>query len=108
MEQDSTTAAGGTGLFAGEAWFDPIEAGIRDRIRGFIEELLEQELTARWGARGTSGRRVRRKATATARASAGCWAASVPCKSACHVHAWPTLGAARGSGAAPRCPGMPG
>jgi len=49
MEQDSTTAAGGTGLFAGEAWFDPIEAGIRDRIRGFIEELLEQELTAALG-----------------------------------------------------------
>jgi putative transposase len=49
MEQDSTTAAGGTGLLAGEAWFDPIEAGIRDRIRGFIEELLEQELTAALG-----------------------------------------------------------
>jgi putative transposase len=49
MEQDSTTAAGGTGLFAGEAWFDPIEAGIRNRIRGFIEELLEQELTAALG-----------------------------------------------------------
>ncbi len=31
-------------MFAGEAWFDPIEAGIRGRIRGFIEELLEQEL----------------------------------------------------------------
>ena len=42
MEQDSTTAAGGTGLLAGEAWFDPIEAGIRNCIRGFIEELLEQ------------------------------------------------------------------
>jgi transposase-like protein len=46
MAQDSTTVADGTGLFAGEAWFDPIEAGVRDRIRGFIEELLEQELTA--------------------------------------------------------------
>jgi putative transposase len=47
MEQDSTTRdADGTGLFAGEAWFDPIEAGIRDRVRGFIQELLEQELTA--------------------------------------------------------------
>ena len=47
MEQGSTTGdAGGTGLFAGDAWFDPIEAGIRDRVRGFIQELLEQELTA--------------------------------------------------------------
>src|SRR3954466_13958517 len=49
MAQDSTTVADGTGLFAGEAWFDPIEAGIRDRIRGFIEELLEQELPAALG-----------------------------------------------------------
>ena len=50
MEQNSTTTdADGTGLFAGEAWFDPIEAGIRERVRGFIEELLEQELTAALG-----------------------------------------------------------
>jgi len=50
MEQNSTTnAADGTALFAGEAWFDPIEAGIRDRIRGFIGELLEQELTTALG-----------------------------------------------------------
>jgi len=47
MEQSSTkTDTDGTALFAGEAWFDPIEAGIRDRVRGFIQELLEQELTA--------------------------------------------------------------
>jgi transposase-like protein len=39
-------------LFAGDAWFDPIEAGIRERIRGFISELLEQELTAALGGRG--------------------------------------------------------
>lgn len=46
MEENSTkTQADGTTLFAGGAWFDPIEAGIRDRVRGFIEELLEQELT---------------------------------------------------------------
>ncbi len=50
MEQDSTTnAADGTALFAGDAWLDPIEAGIRDRIRGFIGELLEQELTTALG-----------------------------------------------------------
>ena len=40
MEEISTrTAAGSTELFAGEAWFDPIEAGIRERVRGFIQEL---------------------------------------------------------------------
>jgi putative transposase len=49
MGQDSKPVADSTGLFAGEAWFDPIEAGIRGRIRGFIEELLEQELTAALG-----------------------------------------------------------
>jgi putative transposase len=50
MGQDSTkTEANGTMLFVGEAWFDPIEAGIRDRVRGFIEELLEQELTQALG-----------------------------------------------------------
>ncbi len=39
MKQGSaSTDAGGTGLFAGDAWFDPIEAG--------IQELLEQEPTA--------------------------------------------------------------
>jgi len=50
MEENSTkTQADGTLLFAGEAWFDPIETGIRDRVRGFIQELLEQELTAALG-----------------------------------------------------------
>jgi len=27
-------------------WFDPIETGIRDRVRGFIEELIRSELDA--------------------------------------------------------------
>jgi len=50
MEENNTkTQADGIALFAGDAWFDPIEAGIRDRVRGFIEELLEQELTAALG-----------------------------------------------------------
>ena len=38
MEESSTkTDADGTMLFAGEAWFDPIESSIRDRVRGFIQ-----------------------------------------------------------------------
>ena len=59
MEENSTkTDADGTTLFAGEAWFDPaanasrfggIEAGIRERVRGFIEELVGQELEAALG-----------------------------------------------------------
>jgi putative transposase len=56
MGDDSTTAQAAT-LFAGEAWFDPIEAGIRERIRGFIEALFEEELTAALG-RGRCERAV--------------------------------------------------
>jgi putative transposase len=45
MEQNSRDMPAEPPLFAGEAWFDPIEAGIRERIRGFIEGLLEEELS---------------------------------------------------------------
>ena len=49
MNKDSTTGASTEGLFAGEAWFDPIEAGLRGRIRGFIEAMLEEEVAAALG-----------------------------------------------------------
>src|SRR3712207_7029459 len=49
MDKDSSKALAEQGLFAGEAWFDPIEAGLRGRIRGLIEELVEQELEAALG-----------------------------------------------------------
>jgi putative transposase len=51
MDEDSTTATGQPAVFAGAAWFDPIEDGLRERIRGFIEELVEQELTEALGRR---------------------------------------------------------
>src|SRR3954469_25935069 len=59
MGDDSTRmqAAQAASLFAGDAWFDPIEAGIRERIRGFIEALFEEELTAALG-RGRCERAV--------------------------------------------------
>ena len=69
MDKDSTERSAEAALFAGEAWFDPIETGLRERIRGFIEELVEQELTEALGrprhGRGPSpghrhGRRERR------------------------------------------------
>ena len=59
MTMDSTTTVDDGTLFLGEAWSDPIEAGIRDRIRGFIEELIEEELAAALG-RGRYQRRHRR------------------------------------------------
>ena len=27
-------------------WFDPIETGVRERVRGFIEEMIRSELDA--------------------------------------------------------------
>ena len=49
MESNSTrpaAVAAEADLFAGDAWFDPLEAGVRLRIRGFIEAMLESELDA--------------------------------------------------------------
>jgi putative transposase len=62
MDKDSIEGSAGSALFAGAAWFDPIEAGIRGRIRGLIEELVEQELAAalgrgRYERGGTAGHR---------------------------------------------------
>ena len=42
MDKDSSKGPAEQALFAGEAWFDPIETGVRGRIRGLIEELVEQ------------------------------------------------------------------
>src|SRR5919199_4984417 len=44
MEQD--TAEQDLRPFIGADWFDPLEAGVRQRIRGFIEAMLEAELDA--------------------------------------------------------------
>jgi putative transposase len=63
MDKDSSKGPAEQALFAGEAWFDPIESGVRGRIRGLIEELVEQELEAALGrgryerAGGTNGHR---------------------------------------------------
>ena len=48
MEKNSTGTPEAS-LFDGEGWFDAIEAGVRDRIRGFIENMLEEELTTALG-----------------------------------------------------------
>lgn len=44
MERDSRELSGASSDFLGTRWFDPIEVAIRDRVRGFIEELVEAEL----------------------------------------------------------------
>jgi transposase-like protein len=43
---DQNTANDGLLPFLGDDWFDPLEAGVRQRIRGFIEAMLEAELEA--------------------------------------------------------------
>ena len=56
MTRHSTRPADETALFLGDGWSDPLEAGLRDRIRGFIGELIEEELAAALG-RGRYARR---------------------------------------------------
>jgi len=33
-----------TSVYLFDDWFDPIEAGVRDRVRGFIETMIRTEL----------------------------------------------------------------
>jgi putative transposase len=47
--EKSSTAPEAVPLFAGDAWFDPIEAELRERVRQFLEEMIEQEATAALG-----------------------------------------------------------
>src|SRR3954452_12067269 len=52
MTTDTTSQVAGaaeTELFLGADCFDPLEAGVRTRIRSFIEELLEAELDVALG-----------------------------------------------------------
>src|SRR4051794_33698664 len=52
MTTDITSPAAGaveTALCLGEDWFDPLEAGVRTRLRSFIEELLAAQLEAALG-----------------------------------------------------------
>jgi putative transposase len=44
MTKDSREPSVASPAYPGAAWFDPIEVAIRDRVRGFIEELVEAEL----------------------------------------------------------------
>ncbi len=47
MTKDTTkTAAIAADIMLFDNWFDPIEDGVRARVRGFIETMLEEELTA--------------------------------------------------------------
>lgn len=50
MKRDTTERALGAseeGLF--DNWFDPIEAALRSRVRGFLEAIMEEELASALG-----------------------------------------------------------
>ena len=52
MEKGSISSSAGIGEdghFLCDDWFDPLESGVRTRIRGFIEGLLEEELDTALG-----------------------------------------------------------
>ena len=76
MTTDSPPPVDETTLFLGEAWFDPIEAGIREQIRGFIEGLIEEELAVALGRR-----RYERGRDETPSASAGIAGGGLPARS---------------------------
>ena len=40
----SSQPVGETAVHLFDDWFDPIEAGVRDRVRGFIQAMIEGEL----------------------------------------------------------------
>ena len=45
MTKDTTKAAAvAADIMLFDNWFDPIEDGVRARVRGFIETMLEEEL----------------------------------------------------------------
>ena len=45
-QSDSATAAAETAPQLFDNWFDPIEFGVRSRVRDFIETMMEEELEA--------------------------------------------------------------
>ena len=53
-------------LLVGEGWHGGLEAGVRGRIRAFIEELLEEELIAALGRARCAVERLASAASASA------------------------------------------
>ncbi|HEX9210553.1 MAG TPA: IS256 family transposase [Bradyrhizobium sp.] len=43
---DSSQSVADTAVYLFDDWFDPIEAAVRDRVRGFIQAMVEGELDA--------------------------------------------------------------
>ena len=58
-KSDSSQPVAETAVYLFDDWFDPIEAGVRDRVRGFIQAMIDGELDEtlmrpRYGRRSAS------------------------------------------------------
>ena len=71
---DSSQPSAETSATLFDDWFDPIEARLRDQVRGLIEEMIRGELDAVL-ARPRYGRRP--EAAAGARTLAAVWATAM-------------------------------
>jgi putative transposase len=49
MEKTTPAATAAPAIGLGSDWFDPLEDAVRDQVRAFIEQLLEEELAAALG-----------------------------------------------------------
>src|SRR3954451_21719347 len=49
-----------------DSWFDPIEDGLRAKVRGFIETMIEEELTGALSRPRSARQRVGAEAAGTA------------------------------------------
>ena len=62
-KSESSQPGADTAVYLFDDWFDPIEAVVRDRVRGFIQAMIEGELDEtlqrpRYGRRPSRRRRV--------------------------------------------------
>src|SRR5439155_27320986 len=88
---ESSQPAAETAVYLFDHWFDPIEAGLRDRVREFIHAMIEGELDmalsrpryARHAKRRAAKRRARSvpPGIATATGRDRCWEASAKWRS---------------------------
>ena len=65
-KHDSSQPVADTAVYLFDDWFDPIEAVVRDRVRGFIQAMIEGELGVTLERPRYGRRRNRRAAPAMA------------------------------------------
>ena len=110
MEKNSTGTPEAS-LFDGTAWFDPIEAGVRERIRGFIETMLEEELTTALGRERyrRGGEAARRRVAIAMVFASGDWLGhSARSRSRCRGGGYQSPRVGQRNGAVLHCPAMRG